>query len=243
MIVQCKQCGREFNARPYNLKMGWQKCCSRKCQNISQSKNGHWRWDNTIHKCMTCGIVFRPKQYQINKGNGKFCSIKCSQLGKKKAFGKDVWNWKEKVKKICPVCGKEFNVKPSHSWRKYCSRECMKIGYKQQLKGISNPHWKGGITPVNSRIRDSKQYGLWKNQCLTRDNFTCRKCGVKGNGLHVHHWKKLSVILNDIRQKYPLLSVQDIAGQHLDLWDTGNGITLCKKCHKLEHQKNKNEIL
>ena len=27
----------------------------------------------------------------------------------------------------CKICGKQWKEKPSHSWRKYCSRACMKV--------------------------------------------------------------------------------------------------------------------
>jgi hypothetical protein len=45
--------------------------------------------------------------------------------------------------KTCPVCGKEFTVKKSHSERRrYCSKECMAVGYHEVQKGEANPNYK-----------------------------------------------------------------------------------------------------
>jgi hypothetical protein len=47
------------------------------------------------------------------------------------------------INKECPICSKTFSIKPSHGKkRRYCSRECMSIGYKERLKGLSNPNYK-----------------------------------------------------------------------------------------------------
>ena len=86
-------------------------------------------------------------------------------------------------------------------------------------KGKDNPAWKGGVTPINQRIRNSIELHLWREAVFARDNWTCQKCGARsGNGkaviLHVHHKKSFA--------NYPKLRVA-----------IDNGITLCKKCHKL----------
>lgn len=47
--------------------------------------------------------------------------------------------------------------------------------------------WKGGVTPINQKIRNSFEIKLWKKACLERDNFTCQKSGERGGKLNVHH--------------------------------------------------------
>lgn len=45
--------------------------------------------------------------------------------------------------KECPICCKEFRVYTSQK-RTYCSIDCMKEGYKTQLRGENNPNYKHG---------------------------------------------------------------------------------------------------
>jgi len=43
----------------------------------------------------------------------------------------------------CPVCLKDFKVSGKQK-RTYCSRDCLKIGFKTQLKGEANPNYRHG---------------------------------------------------------------------------------------------------
>jgi len=43
----------------------------------------------------------------------------------------------------CPICDKEIKVYKSQK-RKYCSKACLAIGYKEQLKGPNNPNYRHG---------------------------------------------------------------------------------------------------
>ena len=66
-------------------------------------------------KCEICGKEFEPK-----RKDSKFCSDKCSMIyhnGNAKAK----YISKPKLKKICPMCGKEFLT---NTIQKYCSAEC-----------------------------------------------------------------------------------------------------------------------
>jgi len=84
------------------------------------------------------------------------------------------------------------------------------------MKGKDNPKWAGGITPKNTKIRNSKNGVKWKNDVFARDNWTCQKCGQRGGDLNAHHIKPFA--------EFPKLR-----------FDLDNGITLCKPCHKKEH--------
>ena len=81
-------------------------------------------------------------------------------------------------------------------------------------KGINNPNWNGGVSPVNQKARGSREYDVWRKEIFVRDDFTCQKCHKKGVRLHAHHIKSFAA--------FP---------EHR--FNTNNGITLCITCHKL----------
>jgi hypothetical protein len=87
----------------------------------------------------------------------------------------------------------------------------------ESIKGEKSYLWKGGITPLNHKIRTSSEYKLWNKSNLERDNFTCQKCGQYGGELKVHH-------INNFAD-FPELRLA------LD-----NGIVFCKTCHNNFHK-------
>jgi 5-methylcytosine-specific restriction endonuclease McrA len=81
-------------------------------------------------------------------------------------------------------------------------------------RGEKNNMWKGGITPINAKIRNSLEYKLWRESVFERDNWTCVWCLVRGGELHADHIKPFA-LFPEIR------------------FAIDNGRTLCKPCHKL----------
>src|SRR3990167_6427585 len=53
----------------------------------------------------------------------------------------------------------------------------------------NNPNWKGGITPINHKIRSSLEYRLWRKSVFERDGYACIWCGQIGGQLHADHIK------------------------------------------------------
>ncbi len=85
-------------------------------------------------------------------------------------------------------------------------------------RGSKSYLWKGGITPINNKIRSSRKYNNWEKSVISRDGSVCKKCGYnKKKHLVAHH------ILNFAT--YPKLR-----------FDINNGVTFCRmKCHKEFH--------
>jgi hypothetical protein len=88
--------------------------------------------------------------------------------------------------------------------------------------GIYNANWKGGITPENNLIRNSKKYKRWIRKVFERDNYTCQICKKVGGKLNAHHIKRFS------------------KNQELRFVVT-NGITYCEQCHRKWHIEHKKE--
>ncbi len=143
--------------------------------------------------------------------------------------------WKENIAKAlrrgdtfsCLVCGKEFWRKPSAIKKgdcKFCSRHCYQEWqqgrsrsdeFRQKCSGRngeSNPNWRGGIDPINKRLRNSDEYMEWRHLVFERDDYTCQECLANGVYLHAHHIQPFAL--------FPELR-----------FDVANGLTLCVKCH------------
>ena len=134
----------------------------------------------------------------------------------------------------CQVCEQPFWRKPfaiKSGENRFCSRICYfkwQRGKKKDLSnrrpysGKENPNWKGGITPENQKLRNSKEYTRWRQQVFERDNWICQKCGKRSKKnvyleIHAHHMKPFAV--------FPELR-----------FSLDNGLTLCAECHHDEVQ-------
>ena len=230
MIVKCLHCGKEFNARPDKIKKGEGIFCSKFCW------NEHKKTFRIKKVCRQCGkeFIVRPCFEKMS-----FCSKKCADINRVgKYTGKNSPTWTGgEITKECIVCKKEFKIERyRNDVAKFCSHKC--IGDWNSVNKIreKHPNWKGGSLH-KTLIRTSNKYKSWRLEIFKRDNFTCQKCGdSNGGNLHAHHKKRFSVILSDIKQKFPLLFAPDIANNYPEMWDISNGVTLCESCHEKEHR-------
>ena len=89
---------------------------------------------------------------------------------------------------------------------------------RKTISGSGHWNWKGGLTIITKKIRNSFEYKQWRKSIFERDNYTCVLCGIK-NGfgksikLQADHIKPFS--------QYPKLR-----------FSINNGRTLCIDCHK-----------
>lgn len=138
--------------------------------------------------------------------SARYCTHSCYWKDKE---GKSSWN---KGKKLSPEhinkLKQSHKGKPSH-W---------KNKKRPETVGENNPNWKGGITPINAKIRTSFEYKIWRRTVFERDNYTCVWCSARnGEGktiiLHADHIKPFAY--------FPELRLA-----------VDNGRTLCIQCHK-----------
>ena len=198
----CPVCNKEFvNERGVGPSI-WnkRKYCSHKCSSTLTCK-GRKPWN----KGVKTGLV--PKT-AIKKGQ---------HIGKEFKKGQTPWN---KGKSNLSAVGEK-----SHLWKggKPSCVDCRKtISYgKKRCRtcsgklrgGINSKFWKGGITPLNQKIRGSVEYRLWRESVFKRDKYTCVWCGEVGGKLNADHIKPFAY--------YPELR-----------FAIDNGRTLCVECHK-----------
>lgn len=98
---------------------------------------------------------------------------------------------------------------------------------REDMKGENNPNWNGGVTTLYKQIRETIQYKQWRKACFERDDYTCKFCGQRGGDLHVDHITTYASII----AKCQIISVEETIGC-TELWDVGNGRTLCITCHR-----------
>lgn len=221
----CLRCGKEFKTFPCRIRIGQGNFCSYTCGNLSRRKR-------VERVCLTCGKTFFIRSCYLKKGVGKHCSNECKKTGA--------------IKK-CLFCGKKYYIRGAYVKRnaRFCSSKCYQGHIKENgspskgkpcLKlrgrvrseeckkklslskiGEKNPNWKGGITPINFKIRNSRDYAIWRTAVFMRDDYTCQNCGVRNGGgksvyLQADHIKPFS--------RYPELRLA-----------IDNGRTLCRECH------------
>jgi Mor family transcriptional regulator len=94
-----------------------------------------------------------------------------------------------------------------------------------KYKGSKNPNWKGGISKYESYTKEINNFKyklkIWSAKVIERDEIKCVMC-ESNEKLESHHITPVRHILNKE-----------------DLFDTNNGITLCRKCHLSIHFKEK----
>lgn len=168
------------------------------CAGKEFSKN----WTRNYPICPDCGK--QTKNYEATRCRS--CANRHSALTGKTGFqkGHTIWlgkNHSEESKKRMSIAFKKKPIQ-KRPWR----------------AGEIHHWWKGGITRINDKIRKGFDFKLWRESVFKRDNYTCRKYGIRGGELHPHH------ILN--------------FSQYKDLrFNTDNGITLSEKAHREFHNK------
>ena len=148
--MKCEYCGKEFE-RPSSRGRAPQYCTS-ECRRSADRDNKRIQYSGKREKvCRQCGK-------ELPKNKTRFCSNECKNRYHHVMDGRI--HHKEILKKICPVCGKEF--KTWKSQKLTCSPECHR---KRQ-----------------QRIKDNYgiiiDHGITREKVAERDKGICQICGL-----------------------------------------------------------------
>ena len=159
----------------------------------TEFKKGHKQSEETIKKRILKQMGHKPTNTKPNSGS----------------FKKGQKSWNEGKTNLANLYS-NYGMKGKHQSEESKRKMAKTRGGK--YKGENSHTWKGGITPINSLIRHSPEYKLWRKSVFERDNYTCRFCGQRGKVIHADHIKSFSL--------FPELR-----------FAIDNGRTLCKECH------------
>lgn len=179
--------------------------------------------ETPILKCKKCSKDFAVKPYRqlVAKFCSKSCGVSFNMKGNTYLKG---YKWsKETVEKRNNAIR---GFKHTEEWKAERSKAMMgntNGSSEENRKTLSelgkarigplNHAWKGGVTPVNEKIRKSQAYKEWRRNVFTRDDYTCQACGQRGGKLHADH-------------ELPFALFPDLRFEIL------NGRALCVPCHQ-----------
>lgn len=211
----CLQCGKTITKPQTESLRSWEnrrKYCSKDCLGKANGLLGNWKKSSfTKERHYVPPTAIKKGQHlspttQFKKGHTK------TEAWYRKMGQHVPWN---KGKKWSD----EARVKMSIS---QLARD-----KTNQPRGDKHPAWKGGITPLRTRIYFSPQYREWRSTVFVRDNYTCVSCNSHGDTLNVDHIKPFALIVKENN----ILTFEQ-ALECLELWDISNGRTLCVPCHR-----------
>jgi len=192
MQTHCLTCNRLFEVWPSVYRRGFAKNCSKKCSN--KFRKMYIVSEETKKKISESLMGRMPSNLEHLHTNASY-----RLRGK---MGPSSHHWKGGKPK-CIDCGKQITY-----GKKRCNLHSNKL-----KSGSNHYNWRGGITPVNIKTRNSIEYKWWREAVFKRDSFTCVICGKRGSKLQADHIKPFSIFPNE--------------GLNIK-----NGRTLCLSFHK-----------
>ena len=185
-----------------------------------KKKEAYYTRPMLINRCLRCKEQFRTYPCRIKTGAGKFCSQKCNSFTNRNGF--------KKGHKI--GVGNKYNLGKKHTelhkqkiGAKMKGHPNYLLKHKEETKRkISLTMGGNGVRQIrNLRDTGTYKYKQWRFNVFKRDKWTCQGCRIVGGKLQAHHIKQWA--------RYPKLR-----------FTVSNGSTLCKVCHKLANDKQRN---
>lgn len=128
--------------------------------------------------------------------------------------------WTKKYKNAGFQKGHKNYNQGGYQWR-------MESRRKLSLAQTGEKEFTGFKREIRGRIMRMRKYLEWRSAVFKRDNYHCQNCSNKGY-IEAHHIIPFSFIIKEFN-----ISTVEQAINCKELWDVGNGITYCKKCHIL----------
>ncbi len=115
-------------------------------------------------------------------------------------------------------------------------------GINPEHEGARIKSYKGGITPLHTRIRHCEKGMVWRRECMKRDDYTCQTTGKRGGKLEVHHLKSFSQVFeeflslnSDLDPEKDCDQLFEVSQYYGPFWDINNGTTLAEGSHHTLH--------
>lgn len=147
--MKCEYCGKDFEGRKRKY------CCKECCQEAYKKKQRE-EWASSPKSkrqthCEMCGV-------ELPKYKSRFCCTECKSRYNHIKTG--AVSHSEPIKKICVVCGKEFETWKSRQLT--CSHECSVRAHASDRR-------------IRGKVVDR---GITLEKLARRDNNQCRICGL-----------------------------------------------------------------
>ena len=182
--------------------------------------------------CACCGAELDRKPCRAKGRN--YCNARCQMNYE---YSNGIRDRKKTIEKFHSI-GRQLTRAGKHPLQQAESRNKLKeimqtseyrekqrivhLGQKNgmyHIYGERHPQYRHGNTILHKLLWGRVEYQEWRKAVYERDNYTCQICGDdRGGNLEAHHVRSF--------KDFPELR-----------YDTDNGVTLCKACHRELHKK------
>lgn len=212
MLKVCSHCNQEFNASEKKRKF-----CSKICFSDSRIGFKHTEEAKQKNRKAHLGKKDSPATIalKIKKLKGHKVSVetrkKLSAIHSGKSYHLMTPEIKYKISQA--LTGRKNPIHPNTLAYARSPEHAKKM--RELHGGEKNVNWKGGVTPIYHKIRNSSEYKSWREAVFKRDNYSCLHCGDnRGGNLNADH-------------------ILPFAYFTQFRFDVKNGRTLCIPCHRL----------